>query len=418
MKNKEFISVRFSKSKLGRRNRELAFLHDLGSDLTSSLDLQDVLQRAAKKVSKHYKVAVVRVYLLNEPERCLELVAFTGVSDDEVEPLRRIALSEGFSGKAVRTRSFVAQKITDLEDEARTAVLKARGFKVIICVPMIIREEVLGVVNLASRRAVSITETDVDLFLAVGNQIAIGVNAAKLYEDLRRKADEIQKKRDELEFFAYTISHDLKSPSVGIVGLIRSMMEKYGDTMHAEVRSRCQTIRKAAEHISKLVTDINEYITASKAAFKIEKVDIKRIIHHIHEEVADVLEQRNITWSEPSATPEIVVDELAVTRVFRNIISNALKHGGEELTKITIGFAETDRTYVFSFNNDGTTIGRQDSEAIFQVFRRLPASRQIEGSGLGLAIVRDIVEGWGGKVWVESNLSAGTTFYVSIPRNA
>lgn len=95
---------------------------------------------------------------------------------------------------------------------------------------------------------------------------------------------------------------------------------------------------------------------------------------------------------DPLAIPKIVADKLAVTRVFRNIISNALKYGGKEHTKITIGFAETDRIYVLSFNNDGATIGMQDCETIFQIFRRLPASRQIEGSALGLAIVRDIVE--------------------------
>ncbi|MBN1843249.1 MAG: GAF domain-containing protein [Deltaproteobacteria bacterium] len=332
--NRKHITVKFSKAKLGRRNKGLAILHDVGSDLTSSLSLREILDRAVRKVSEHYKVDVVRIYLMDESGHQLELAACAGFCEVGTEDLRRIAIGEGFSGKAVRTKSFIAQKVTDLENAARTKLVQGQGFKVIICVPLIVNEEVLGVMNLASKRTVSLTQSDVDLFVAVGNQIAIAVNVARLHEAIKIKAEEIKKKKDEIEFFAYTISHDLKNPTVGIVGMMESILERYGDALDDKLKKYCKAIKKAADQVLRLVMAINEYISATEAALNMEKTDIHKVVEQIRDEVSEVLEKRSIRLLGPEGVREVMADELAMTRVFRNLINNALKHGGDSLSKI------------------------------------------------------------------------------------
>jgi len=415
--DKRYISTKFSHTKLKKRHKELAVLYDIGSDLTSSLGLEEVLDRAILKVREHFKVYAVRIYLMDRTERCLELVAYKGIEEEQLEGLRKIRISEGFSGKAARTKSFIAQRISDLEDRTRAALLQSKGFKVIICVPLIVKDKVVGVMNLSSKRMISLTEPKIDLLIAMGNQIAIAVNVARLYEDIRKKAAEIRKKKDDLEFFAYTISHDLKNPAIGISGFAKLLAEKYEDRLDEKGIRYCKQIRKAAEQIEIFTEDINEYIKSKRVSFNIERTNIKRIIRHIRNEVSPVLKERNIAWSEPDTIPEVMADQMAITRAFRNLIDNALKHAGKNLNRIDIGYDQDKYFHIFSFSNDGAAMKNKNSEVIFQMFRRLPASEQTEGSGLGLTIVKEIVEAHNGKVWFESEPKKGTTFYVSISKD-
>ena len=412
--DKKYISIKFSRSKLKKRRQELAILYDIGSDLTSSLGLTEVLDRAILKVLEYFKVDTVRIYLMDQTEQYLELVAYKGITKHQVNGLRKIRISEGFSGKAARTKSFIAQKVSDLEDRPRAALLRSKGFKVIICVPLIVKEKVVGVMNLASKRTISLPEAKIDLLIAMGNQIAIAVNVARLYENIRRKATGIRKAKEELEYFAYTISHDLKNPAIGVSGFAKLLAEKYEHRLDEKGKGYCNQIRKAAEQIEIFTNDINEYIKSKKVSFNIQKTNVKRIIRHIKNEVLQLLNERNIQWSEPDTIPEIMADQLAITRVFRNLIDNALKHSGKNLTKIAIGYDQDEHFHIFSFTNDGVAMKKKNSEVIFQMFQRLPASEQTDGSGLGLTIVKEIVEAHKGKVWFESGPKKGTTFYVSI----
>jgi signal transduction histidine kinase len=246
--------------------------------------------------------------------------------------------------------------------------------------------------------------------MAVGNQIAIAVNVAKLHEEIKRK-------KEELEYFAYTISHDLKSPSVGIVGMMNFILQSQGEGLDEKVRRCCQSVKKATDQILTLVTGINEYISATGTPLKLEKVSSRLILQQVQDELSQALEKRNTRLLVPEEDPEIFADELAMTRVFRNLINNALKYGGQNLTKITICYHSDEHAHIFSVNNDGREICREDCSNLFEMFRRLPSSRQTEGSGLGLTIVRDIIKAHGGKAWVESDSVNGTTFYVSVAKD-
>jgi signal transduction histidine kinase len=405
--DKQHVSIRFSETKLRKRHKELAVLYDIGSDLTSSLSLTEILDRAISKVREHFKVDAVRIYLVDEARESLQLVAYQGITRHQVRGLGKIKMSEGFSGKAARTKSFIAQRVSDLENGARAVLLQSKGFKVIICVPLIIKDEVVGVMNLATKRMIALNEAKVDLLVAIGNEIAVAVNVAKLYEHIFKKAEEIRNKKEELEFFAYTISHDLKNPAVGLSGFARLLAEKYEDKLDEKGKMYCRQIRQAAEEIETFTRDINEYIKSKKALFHVKRIHIKKILGHLRDEISPVLEKRHIQWSEPHKIPAIMADEMAITRAFRNLIDNALKHGGPNLSKLMIGYRQDKDFHIFSVTNDGVGI---------QMFRRPSASEKTEGSGLGLTIVKEIMEAHQGKAWLEPGPNKETTFFISISK--
>lgn len=415
--NKKYVSVRFSESELKRRHKALAVLYDMGSDLTSSLHLTEILDRAILKVRKHFGVDAVRIYLLDDTGQYLNLAAYKGMRKGQVEGLRQIPLDTGFSGKAARTKSLIAQKVSELQNGARSALLRDKGFKVVLCVPLIMKDKVVGVLNLASKRTTSLNEEKVDLLVAIGNQIAVAVHVARIYEDVLKKSAELKKKKEELEFFAYTISHDLKNPAIGVSGFAKLLAEKYEDQLDEKGTQYCQQIRNAAEQIEIFTRDINEYIKSRKVSFNMKDTNIKKILKHIRDEISPVLEGRGIKWSEPDIVPAVMADELAITRVFRNLIDNALKHAGKDLGKITIGYEQDKNFHIFSFSNDGIPMKKKDSGVVFQMFGRLPGAEDTEGSGLGLTIVKEIVEAHDGAVWFESGPKKGTTFYVSLSKD-
>jgi signal transduction histidine kinase len=112
-----------------------------------------------------------------------------------------------------------------------------------------------------------------------------------------------------------------------------------------------------------------------------------------------------------------VADRLSIVRIFRNIIENSIKYGGDGLGKIEIGYRATDDVHIFTVTDDGQGLKGQDSTNIFNWFQRKTTSTDIHGSGMGLAIVKEIAALHGGDVWQEPAKPKGLTFYVSLSQH-
>ena len=222
---------------------------------------------------------------------------------------------------------------------------------------------------------------------------------------------------EKIKLFAYSVSHDLKSPAMGIYGLTRLMYKNYGDILGEKGKTHCEQILKASEQIGALVEEINVYISTKEAPLSIEKIKIEEILEVVKVEVMARLADRQITWSQPENLPEIKVDKLSIIRVIRNLVDNAIKYGGDDLREIKIGYRESDETHILSVTDDGIGLKAEDSEEIFEIFKRKKTSKGIQGTGLGLAIVKEIVERHGGKVWIEPGAEKGTTFSISISKH-
>ena len=239
---------------------------------------------------------------------------------------------------------------------------------------------------------------------------------ARANELLTTEIDERKRAEEALKLFAYSVAHDLKSPAVGIYGLTRRLHKQYRDALGEKGMNYCDQILKVSEHIASFVEKLNLYIATKEARPVIENMRIGEILGMLREEFSPQLTRRHIEWIEPDFDVEIAADRLSILRVFRNLIDNALKYGGERLSRIRIGYEERENCHVFMVNDNGKGLKGVDPAAIFELFQRHETSRGVEGSGLGLAIVKEIVEQHGGKVWVEPGVRKGATFCVSIAR--
>ena len=412
-KNK-YVSIPFNESNLKERNRRLAFILEISNLLSMSQNLEDLLEGALTKVLEYFDLDAGRIYLMDEECGNLSLAAHHGIESRGFEKLN---ISEGFTGKSARTRSFIAQHVSELEDKDRAASLSSKGFKIIICVPLISINKVRGVMNLASRKVISLDQEKIDVFVAVGSQIAIAANNAKLHEELKNKIEILKEKRELIEFFAYSVSHDLRSPASGLYALTKRLQDRYETSLDEKGRGYCSQILKTAEHIVALVNDINGYIVSKEAPLNLERIKVREITESIRNEFSNRLRQRHIKWSEPEILPEITGDRLALLRVFRNFTDNALKYGGEELSQIKVGYEEDEAFHVFSFSDNGVGIKGEDRKTIFEIFHRNETSRRTSGSGMGLAIVKEVAARHKGETWMAKNGRKGASFFVSVSKD-
>lgn len=234
-------------------------------------------------------------------------------------------------------------------------------------------------------------------------------------EGERRQAEEeIRNSAEKIKLFAYSVSHDLKSPAIGIYGLTKLLNTQYRELLDQRGRNYCEQILRAAEQIAALVEKINVYIATKEDRLQVQAVDLKELLQMVKDEFLVQLNIRRIGWVEPDRLPVLAADRLCLVRIFRNLVDNALKYGGDKLSEIEIGYGETADTHVLSVKDNGVGIKDGDVQKIFGLFQRRNSSPEVEGAGLGLSIVREIAERHGGRAWAEPRPSGGTVFYVSI----
>ncbi len=235
--------------------------------------------------------------------------------------------------------------------------------------------------------------------------------------DRKQMEEALAKSAEKIKFFAYSVSHDLKSPAAAIYGLTKRLNERYRYSLDEKGRRYCDQILRASLHVGALIEKINAYIEAQEAVLKVEETDLKEILQIIREEFSPRLTIRQIQWLEPETIPKIKADKLSILRVFRNFVDNALKYGGQSLSEIRIGYQGSDDFHIISVSDNGAGIRGDDYESLFVAFSRNDTSKAVEGAGLGLAIVSEIAERHSGKVWAEPGKDNGTTFYMSVSKD-
>lgn len=254
------------------------------------------------------------------------------------------------------------------------------------------------------------------LYDGAGNIIG-AIESIRDITERKKLEDALRSNAERIKHFAYSVSHDLKSPIIGINGLTRLLHRQYRDFLDAKGKLFCDQILKASEQVVTLIEEINVYIKTKEIPLDFETIQPKEIIRIVKNEFEALLSVRQIEWKEPESIPSFKADRVSVLRVLRNLVDNALKYGGENLSEIKVGYRSTPEYHVLSVTDDGVGIKGEDTEKIFGLFQRNETSKGVEGTGLGLAIVKEIAEKHKGKVWVEPGVTRGTSFFVYISKD-
>jgi len=409
--DKKYITLNVNQASVRSRSPEMSILFEVNDLLSKPLELRQVLEQSLSKVLAFFQMDSGRVYLLNADGNRLDLFAHHGIDPIGLEA---VSIQTGFSGKAVRTKSFIAQHVSELEDRERVHLLRERGLEVVMCVPLITKDRVLGVMNLSAKKDIVLDHGKIDLLTTIGNQIAVAVDDARLYRELEDKLAALEEKEKMITFFAYSISHDLKSPAASLYALANRLKEKYGSGLDAKGVEHCDLILRTARQMLALVEMINAYMAAKEAPLYLEEISVGDVVESVVGEFSEQLDERRIRVVSAEGLPSVVADRMGMTRVFRNLLDNALKYGGDGLSELCIGYQRREGFHVFSFGDDGIGLPDKDKERLFEPFERRKNSKGITGTGMGLAIVQEMLKRHGGRIWVDPDTQKGVRFYLSI----
>jgi two-component system sensor kinase len=218
----------------------------------------------------------------------------------------------------------------------------------------------------------------------------------------------------ELEAFAHSVSHDLRSPLRSIMAFTEILINDHGNQMSDEGRLYQQRVRANAERLDSFIGGILTYSNLSRQKLNRELVDIAALTANVVEELGAEFEGRevNITVEE---LPAVMGDRALLRVVLINLISNAIKFTSvRNPGEILVSYKENEDKGVYSVQDNGIGLDMKFSETIFQVFQRLHGVDQYEGTGIGLALVQRIILRHGGSVWVESEEGKGARFCFTV----
>ena len=249
-------------------------------------------------------------------------------------------------------------------------------------------------------------------------QEALQVGQARLLN----RSIELSRSNQELDDFAYIASHDLKEPLRGIHNYSTFLLEDYGDKLDATGKERLQTLTRLTVRMEALINDLLHFSRVGRVELATVKSDLNRVVADVLDTLHISLEERGVEVRIPRPLPTVVCDETRVGELFRNLITNAAKYNDKAQKWIEISVSPTaspDEGTVFYVRDNGIGIREKHFETIFRIFKRLHGRDKYGGgTGAGMSIVKKIVEGHGGRIWLESAEGEGTTFYFTLHRNS
>ena len=237
----------------------------------------------------------------------------------------------------------------------------------------------------------------------------------KLEAELLARNQELTEVNAKLEEFTTVVSHDLRSPLVTALGFISTILSNYNGQLPGQVRDDLEKMRGRLEYMDRLVDDLSHYssIKPRARAADFERVDLRRVVRERLEDLGPMLNGVNLRVADD--LPVVWGIPTMIGEVFSNLVRNAIKFNDKALPEVEIGWKEGESgTYILFVRDNGPGIEAEWQEKIFGLFEKL--DRNKEGTGAGLAICKRIVEEHGGKIWVESKVGRGSTFFFTLPK--
>ena len=229
-----------------------------------------------------------------------------------------------------------------------------------------------------------------------------------------RLIHELESANEELKNFAYVVSHDLKAPLRAIGSLADWISTDQSEKLDAEGKEHLRLLIQRTRRMDSLIDGILQYSRVGRVREAVVEVDINEIVKealemlapppHIHVEVAPDL-------------PTIRAERTRILQLFQNLLSNAIKYLDKPEGLIRVDCVGHDREWEFSVSDNGPGIETRHFKRIFQLFQTLAPKDRVESTGVGLSLVKKIVEMYGGRVWIESQPGAGSTFFFTLPRS-
>jgi signal transduction histidine kinase len=283
----------------------------------------------------------------------------------------------------------------------------------ILTVPLRTKDAIIGALQALDSEAQRFTESDVTLLEALAGSAASAIENARLVDVLKRRTRELKESNEELEAFAHTVAHDLKSPLTHIVGYA-DILFSYNDNIGSDrAQTYIQAIQRSGHKMTNIIDELLLLAQLRQEEVNVVPLEMGRIVKEALSRLRLLIERHDAEVQIPESWPWALGYAPWIEEVWTNYLSNAIKYGGTP-PRVVLGAEHVDDTVRFWVKDNGKGLTKEEQERLFIPFTRMDEIRA-QGYGLGLSIVQRIVKKLNGEVWVDSTVGEGSTFGFTLP---
>ncbi len=408
---------------LRRRNQELILLNQVGQELNAALDTVQVNERLLQAVVETIGTEGAAIWFREsnvsgpdensrpfpksggEPgEELPGLICRAVFRSDRDRSLinQRLQCGQGLAGWAAQTGESVMLDNVAEDPRFFAGIDALSGFQTrsLLTVPLKVHNHVLGILQVVNKLEGNFNSTDLIFAETLATSAAIALQNAQLVEVLRRRSQQLEQQNEELDAYAHTVAHDLKTPIARMVGFSEYLEQSHADMPDQE---RGQYLQLVAKNGRKMIDIIDELLLLAGVRqakkVKFSAVEMETVVQAVQERLTGLIETTQAQIISPNTWPTAVGYAPWLEEIWVNYINNAIKYGGQP-PRVELD-AESLPTGQLRFwvRDNGPGLEPEEMDRLFTPFTRLEQSK---GHGLGLSIVRRIAEKLGGQVGVES----------------
>jgi len=236
-------------------------------------------------------------------------------------------------------------------------------------------------------------------------------------QELEARVESLKRSNDELEKFAYVVSHDLQQPLSVVSSYLEMLSDSCRDKLSDEEASYLERAAGSSLRVQEMVDAVLSYARVDSQGKEFSSVDLADVFEEVKGELwKEITCARAEISNDP--LPVVVGDRSQIGQLVRNLMSNALKFNDAIPAKIHVGVIESSDEWQISVRDEGIGLDPEAADRVFVMFQRLHTEKEFPGTGIGLAICKRIVERHGGRIWFESLPKQGSTFFFTLPKRS
>ncbi|MDT7831170.1 PAS domain S-box protein [Flavobacteriaceae bacterium S356] len=396
----------------------LEALNNLMSSILGKTNIYEIAWEITQKTIGLLGFEDCVIYLLDKEKRELAQIAAYGdkvSSEKEVLNSMKIPLGGGIVGTVAKTGN--PEIIPDTSKDKRYIIDDKMRYSE-ISVPIIADGEIIGVIDSEHTSKNFFTKDHLETLKTIAGLAATQLKNAlslRLREEAEKQKEillkDLTKSNQELNDFAHVVSHDLKSPLRSMNALVSWLQEDCSDSSNEDIDTNFNLLLKKIDRMDLLINGILSYASVDKVEKKDKPIDLEVLVRDLLDTI-HVPDHIQIEFK--AKLPVVKADSFKMIQLFQNLLSNAIKYSDKERGEISIDCISKKHEWEFQIKDNGMGISEKYYEKIFKVFQVLEESE--ESSGVGLSIVKKIIAFYNGKIWLESKLKQGTTFFFTLPK--
>lgn len=404
-----------------RRLLDMSALVEMAKQVTGNLHLESVLQTTVQSLRSLLNARASTITMLSEDKQELMVKAADGIETAFTNA--HMKLDGSISGKVVREQVLVYTRDAHRDPQFLFFDVSVRS---LLAVPLIVRDEAIGTLTVDSNQPNAFSESDKQLMTIAAAQVSVAISNARLFEELEKRAAELAVAYEELkesdrlkDELVQNVSHELRTPLTFVKGYVDLLMDGDRGLLTAEQQEYLQIVADKTDDITRIIDDIITLQRIDAGNLQLEVVSMSDMLATAVAGHSMVAEKKGLTVYTPPSTEKglVRIDRGRINQVLDNLIGNAIKFSPDGGT-ITVKFFETDDNVCIVVTDQGIGMSADKHQRIFERFYQIDGSsrRRFGGTGIGLAIVKRIIDAHQGKIWVESELNRGSSFFFTLPK--